>query len=257
MDETKRTRVIVGMSGGVDSSAAAALLLEQGYDVVGITLKLWPQDCVSRAEDKCCGPQAVTDARSVSHKLGIPYYLHSQAKSENDAKGVLNLGQYYLHSQVDPKNGPFKSEAERDQQALQTFQRIVTDYSGTKTASLSRYYVAKCQLSLGQFSQAYTSFDASNQDLKGTPLGDEAYLGKIMCLEAQNQWAPAATLSETFLKDHSDSFIAPEIRLALAAIYLQLQNKEKAAEQLNLTIKTYPDTPWSKEAARRLSQLKA
>jgi tRNA-specific 2-thiouridylase len=63
------------MSGGVDSSATAALLLEQGYDVIGITLKLWPQDCVSRAEDKCCGPQAVMDARSVCHKLGIPYYL--------------------------------------------------------------------------------------------------------------------------------------------------------------------------------------
>jgi tRNA-specific 2-thiouridylase len=63
------------MSGGVDSSATAALLQEQGYDVVGITLKLWPQDCVSRAEDKCCGPQAVTDARSVCHKLGVPYYL--------------------------------------------------------------------------------------------------------------------------------------------------------------------------------------
>jgi tRNA-specific 2-thiouridylase len=67
--------VVVGMSGGVDSSATAALLLEQGYDVVGITLKLWPQDCVSRAEDKCCGPQAVTDARAVCHKLGVPYYL--------------------------------------------------------------------------------------------------------------------------------------------------------------------------------------
>ena len=63
------------MSGGVDSSATAALLQEQGYDVVGITLKLWPQDCVNRAEDKCCGPQAVTDARSVCHTLGIPYYL--------------------------------------------------------------------------------------------------------------------------------------------------------------------------------------
>jgi tRNA-uridine 2-sulfurtransferase len=72
---TKKQRVICGMSGGVDSSATAALLLEQGYDVVGITLKLWPQDCVNRAEDKCCGPQAVTDARSVCHKLGIPYYL--------------------------------------------------------------------------------------------------------------------------------------------------------------------------------------
>src|SRR6266705_1074412 len=67
------------MSGGVDSSATAALLLEQGYDVVGITLKLWPQDCVSRAEDKCCGPQAVMDARAVCHKLGIPYYLIDEA----------------------------------------------------------------------------------------------------------------------------------------------------------------------------------
>jgi len=75
----KKQRVVCGMSGGVDSSATAALLLEQGYDVVGITLKLWPQDCVNRAEDKCCGPQAVTDARSVCHKLGIPYYLIDEA----------------------------------------------------------------------------------------------------------------------------------------------------------------------------------
>jgi tRNA-specific 2-thiouridylase len=71
----RKTRILVGMSGGVDSSATAALLQEQGYDVVGVTLKLWPQDCVSRAEDKCCGPQAVMDARSVCHQLGVPYYL--------------------------------------------------------------------------------------------------------------------------------------------------------------------------------------
>lgn len=67
------------MSGGVDSSAAAALLKEQGYEVVGITLKLWPQDCRSRAEDKCCGPQAVMDARSVCHDLNIPFYLVDEA----------------------------------------------------------------------------------------------------------------------------------------------------------------------------------
>ena len=79
-EAVNKARVVVGMSGGVDSSAAAALLLEQGYEVVGITLKLWPQDCVNRAEDKCCGPQAVTDARAVSHKLDIPYYLVDDAE---------------------------------------------------------------------------------------------------------------------------------------------------------------------------------
>ena len=68
------------MSGGVDSSAAAALLLQQGYEVIGITLKLWPQDCLARAEDKCCGPQAVADARGVCHRLGIPFYLVDEAE---------------------------------------------------------------------------------------------------------------------------------------------------------------------------------
>jgi tRNA-specific 2-thiouridylase len=88
MSENGKTRVVIGMSGGVDSSAAAALLLEQGYEVIGITLKLWPQDCVNRAEDKCCGPQAVSDARSVSHKLNIPYYLVDEA--EDFQKVVIN-----------------------------------------------------------------------------------------------------------------------------------------------------------------------
>src|SRR3954462_10647210 len=74
-----KTRVLLGMSGGVDSSVAGYLLREQGYDVIGVTMKVWPQDCISRAEDKCCGPQAVADARGVAHTLGIPHYVVDEA----------------------------------------------------------------------------------------------------------------------------------------------------------------------------------
>src|ERR1044072_1471275 len=74
-----KKRVLLGMSGGVDSSVAGFLLRQQGYDVVGVTMKVWPQDCISRAEDKCCGPQAVADARTVAHSLGIPHYVVDEA----------------------------------------------------------------------------------------------------------------------------------------------------------------------------------
>src|SRR6266550_4735179 len=75
----KKQRVLLGMSGGVDSSVAGHLLREQGYEVIGVTMKVWPQDCISRAEDKCCGPQAVADARAVAHSLGIPHYVVDEA----------------------------------------------------------------------------------------------------------------------------------------------------------------------------------
>ena len=78
MNRTKK-RVLLGMSGGVDSSVAGYLLREQGYEVIGVTMKVWPQDCISRAEDKCCGPQAVADARGVAHSLGFPHYVVDEA----------------------------------------------------------------------------------------------------------------------------------------------------------------------------------
>jgi tRNA-specific 2-thiouridylase len=77
--KTAGQRVLLGMSGGVDSSVAGHLLREQGYEVIGVTMKVWPQDCISRAEDKCCGPQAIADARAVAHSLGIPHYVVDEA----------------------------------------------------------------------------------------------------------------------------------------------------------------------------------
>lgn len=69
--------VMLGMSGGVDSSVAAAVLSELGYDVVGVTMQIWPDMDEDRKqiEGGCCSLSAVADARRVADKLGIPYYV--------------------------------------------------------------------------------------------------------------------------------------------------------------------------------------
>jgi len=69
-----RTRVLVAMSGGVDSSVAAALLVRQGYDVVGVTMKLF-HDGGEVPDRPCCSLDSVNDARRVAESLGIPHYV--------------------------------------------------------------------------------------------------------------------------------------------------------------------------------------
>ena len=72
-----RKRVLVAMSGGVDSSVAAALLVEQGYDVVGITMQVWDYSSCDIEEGfgTCCSSVDVDDARSVADRLGFPFYV--------------------------------------------------------------------------------------------------------------------------------------------------------------------------------------
>lgn len=72
-----KKKVMLGMSGGVDSSVAAAILLDQGYDVVGVTMQIWPDqdEEEKKTEGGCCSLSAVDDARRVANKLGIPYYV--------------------------------------------------------------------------------------------------------------------------------------------------------------------------------------
>jgi len=87
MSNPKQT-VVVAMSGGVDSSVAAGLLLRQGYDVLGITMQIWQESTTETKGAGCCSLGAVEDARRVAAKLGIPHY-------------VLNFREFFAEKVID------------------------------------------------------------------------------------------------------------------------------------------------------------
>lgn len=92
-----KKKVLLGMSGGVDSSVSAILLQKQGYEVIGCTMKLWePRD---DEESTCCGSQAVYDAKRVCDQLGIPHYTIN-CKKEFKEKVVDNFIQEYKEART-------------------------------------------------------------------------------------------------------------------------------------------------------------
>lgn len=88
----KKSRIVIGMSGGVDSTVAAAMLVEQGHEVIGITIKTYNYDEVggnAAKESNCCSLDGINDARDVCAQLGIPHY-------------VFDFSEPFRHNVIDP-----------------------------------------------------------------------------------------------------------------------------------------------------------
>lgn len=94
-------KVVVGMSGGVDSSVAAWLLQQQGYEVIGVTMQIWQEEELETVEENggCCGLSAVEDARRVADRLSIPHYVMN-FKKDFQEKVIDYFMDEYLHGRT-------------------------------------------------------------------------------------------------------------------------------------------------------------
>ncbi|MDR1793618.1 MAG: tRNA 2-thiouridine(34) synthase MnmA [Bacteroidales bacterium] len=174
MPTTKR--VLLAMSGGLDSSMCAVLLQQRGYQVIGITMKLWeyPQTC-SSARSACCDIDAINDARQLAVKLNIPHYVLDYTKEFKDLV-INNFVDEYLHARTPNPcircNIFLKWKALLEKAKQLQCDYIATGHYAQIGTHNGRYYIRKGKDA--QKDQSYVLWGLSQTDLAQTlfPLGE-------------------------------------------------------------------------------------
>ena len=212
-------KVVVGMSGGVDSSVAAYLLKQQGYEVIGVTMQIWHKEDNQTVEENggCCGLSAVEDARRVAQMLDIPYYVMN-FREEFDQKVIRYFMREYLNGRT-PNPCIACNRYVKWESLLQRSMQIGADYIATG------HYARIEQLQNGRYAirtsvtaakdQTYALYNLTQQQLAHTlmPVGDyeKPQIRKI----AEDIGLPVATKRDSqdicFVPDHDYAgFIARE-----------------------------------------------
>lgn len=170
-------KVVVGMSGGVDSSVAAYLLKKQGYDVIGVTMQIWQDEPETIREENggCCGLSAVEDARRVASVIGIPYYVMN-FKSEFQKQVIDYFTREYIAGRT-PNPCIACNRYVKWESLLKRSMAIGADYIATgHYARIERLANGRYSLRVsetGKKDQTYALYNLTQEQLKKTlmPVG--------------------------------------------------------------------------------------